>query len=464
MSCLKKSGIDFLGQINIGTHMCQFCKTFDENLELVPSFFEAGISENDLCVWIIPNFFSKEKAISFLKNRFSKEKNIIENDNVLIYYEEEAYFENSLFKPEKTSKLWDFILSKFSNSNFKCIRAVGSCMNLKHQDFEAFTKYEELMVNKILNLPILAICQYNDKYYDTFEIASITKNHKVCIAKTNGNWKALKNTEITAKEELIQSINHELECLKNDKNSSSDFLCNLSHDFKTPLNIILSTIQLIETKKAHSSQLSNPNKHLNIMRQNCHNILNLVENITDLNKFESGMLSPNFCSIDVVSLVEDICENFSNYIKINKLTLNLVKKIQSKIVYCDPQQIHRIFLNLLSNAVNYSLPDGTITITIDTINPKEDNTENMVEKIAISVKDTGIGISEDKLQTIFERYTRTSQNLTNPGTGLGLFVVNVLVQNHKGTIKVKSTIGRGSEFIVTLPINLQKLSKAQSTV
>ena len=462
MSSLKKSGIDFLGQINIGTNMCQFCNTFDESLELIPSFFEAGIDENNLCVWIIPDFFSKEKAISFLIDNVSKETNIIgiKNENVLIYHEKETYFENSSFRPDKISKFWDFILSKFSNSNFKCIRAVGSCMNLKLQDFEEFTKYEELMVNKILNSPIIAICQYNDKYYDTFEIASIIKNHKVCITKTNGNWKALQNTEITTKEELIQSINRELECLKNAKNNSSDFLCNLSHDFKTPLNIILSTIQLIETKKAHSSHLSNPNKHLNIMRQSCHNILNLVENITDLNKFESGMLSPNFCSIDVVNLIEDICENFSNYIKTNKLTLNLVKKIQSKIVYCDPEQIQRIFLNLISNAVNYSLRDGTITINIDTINQKEDNTESMEEKIAISVKDTGIGISEDKLQTIFERYTRTTQTLTNPGTGLGLFLVNVLVQNHKGTIKVKSKMGLGSEFIITLPTNSQKLSKA----
>lgn len=144
-----------------------------------------------------------------------------------------------------------------------------------------------------------------------------------------------------------------------------------------------------------------------------------------------------------MAVVEDITLSVADYIKNKGTELIFDTDIEEKIIACNDEKIERIMLNLLSNAIKYTKSGGTIKVDI----------KNLDTKVMISVQDTGIGIPNDKLDVIFERFRQADELLTRraEGSGIGLSLVKSLVVAHGGTISVNSTQGVGSEFVILLP-------------
>ncbi|MDZ7548547.1 GHKL domain-containing protein, partial [Clostridium perfringens] len=143
----------------------------------------------------------------------------------------------------------------------------------------------------------------------------------------------------------------------------------------------------------------------------------------------------------------DITLSVIPYIQSKGLELVFDTDIEEKIMCFDPDKIERIVLNLLSNAIKFSNPAGIINISL----------KDMGNGISFSVKDTGIGIKEDQLNIIFERFKQVNKSFTREqeGSGIGLSLVKALVELHNGSIEVKSSYSEGSEFIVKLPSNME---------
>lgn len=226
----------------------------------------------------------------------------------------------------------------------------------------------------------------------------------------------------------------------------TEFFANISHELRTPLNVMLSalqTLQLEEKNNGHEKMMEKRNKYLKIINQNCYRLLKLISNLIDISKIESGYTKPNIQNYNIVSVVEDITLSVAEYIQNKGIELIFDTNVEEKIIACDSDNIERIMLNLLSNAVKFS--NSGDKIIVEVIDKKDD--------IEISVKDTGIGIPEDKLQLIFERFRQVDDSLAKAkeGSGIGLSLVKALVEMHEGKIDVRSTLGKGSEFIVSLP-------------
>jgi len=228
----------------------------------------------------------------------------------------------------------------------------------------------------------------------------------------------------------------------------TEFFANLSHEFKTPINVMLATIQLNELylKKGLDTSLEKSNKNMKIIRQNCFRLLRLVNNLIDITKIEAGFIQLHLQPINILDFVETITLSVAEYARAKSIKIEFETGIPKKVIYCDPEKIERIMLNLLSNAIKFTNPHGIILVKIY---EKE-------EKIFISVKDSGIGIPKDKQWMIFERFSQVEQSLirNNEGSGIGLSLVKSFVEMHKGKIDVRSTVGIGSEFIVELPNNI----------
>lgn len=226
----------------------------------------------------------------------------------------------------------------------------------------------------------------------------------------------------------------------------SEFLANISHEFKTPLNVIFGTTQLIELfiKKDPKDKLAlNVKEHVYVMRQNCYRLLRLVNNLIDLTKISSEAFKIHLQNYNIVSLVEDITLSVAKYTERMNIFVGFDTDIEEKVIACDPDQVERIILNLLSNAIKFTESGGEIWVIVN----------DLGGKLLITVKDTGKGIPEDQLEKIFERFTQVDSSFTrsHEGSGIGLSLVKSLVELHKGTIKVKSVCGKGSEFIIELP-------------
>lgn len=263
---------------------------------------------------------------------------------------------------------------------------------------------------------------------------------------------AIDITENKKMEELQKSVDEERQRLyeiKEYDRIKTEFFSNISHELRTPINVIFSAIQTYEfTQKDCSCKNASIDrqKYTKIMKQNCYRILRLINNLIDITKIDSGYLDINKVNINIISLIEDITISVVDYMKNKGLSLVFDTDVEEKIIACDPEKIERIFLNLLSNAVKCTPYGGNIMVNI----------EDHIENICIRVKDSGRGIPKDKLDCIFERFIQVDKSLTrdHEGSGIGLSLVKDLVELHGGTISVKSIDGEGAEFIIYIPCNL----------
>ncbi|KAB3530490.1 PAS domain S-box protein [Alkaliphilus pronyensis] len=221
----------------------------------------------------------------------------------------------------------------------------------------------------------------------------------------------------------------------------TEFFANISHEMKTPINLIYSTIQLLELDDNMS--VAN-NKKIKILKQNCNRITRLVDNIIDITKLDSNYFHLQLYNTDIIGLIRSITLSVKEHIKDKSIKVNFFANRQEKIMTLDPNAVERIVLNLLSNAVKFSNKQDEITVIVN------DNGEN----IEIIIKDTGIGIPKDKLDIIFDRFTQVDKSLTrnHEGSGIGLSIVKSLVELHGGTIKVNSTLNQGTEFVISVPV------------
>lgn len=246
-------------------------------------------------------------------------------------------------------------------------------------------------------------------------------------------------------EENIKLLNEKIEydILK------TEFFSNISHELKTPLNVIACSIQLLENYLKDKTVIDDVNKISKqsiIMKQNCYRLLRLINNIIDITKADSGFLNLSLQNCNIVNIVEEIVLSVTEFIENKSIKLLFDTQTEEKVLACDPDIIERIMLNLLSNAIKFTNIGGSITVNI----------YDKGETILISVKDTGIGIPEDKLDIIFERFGQVDSSLTkkHEGSGIGLSLVKALVEKHNGKITVESSCGIGSEFTIELPVKI----------
>lgn len=231
----------------------------------------------------------------------------------------------------------------------------------------------------------------------------------------------------------------------------TEFFANLSHELKTPLNIILGSQQLLSLYLENLNECNVINsekikRNLKILKQNSNRLLRLINNIMDITIINSGLLGMNLRNQNIVSIIEDITLSVVDYVKNKDIKIIFDTDLEEKITLCDQDKIERIILNLLSNAVKFTPKGGKIKVNIH-----DDR-----EKLRITVRDNGIGIPKDKINLIFDIFTQVDKSFTRntEGSGIGLYLVKALVEMHNGKVSVKSIYGEGSEFIIDLPVRL----------
>lgn len=226
----------------------------------------------------------------------------------------------------------------------------------------------------------------------------------------------------------------------------TDFFANISHELRTPINVILGTLQLMELKfkELFSENEEKSKRYLRTMKQNCYRLVRLIDNLIDVTKIDAGYFEIHLSNCNIINVVEEITLSVAEYVENKGISLLFDTEIEEKIIACDKEKIERIMLNLISNAIKFTNSGGNISINIF---EREAN-------IVISVRDTGIGIPKEKQECIFDRFIQVDKSLTRnrEGSGIGLSLVKALVEMHGGKIFLESEIDIGSEFSFELPI------------
>ena len=232
--------------------------------------------------------------------------------------------------------------------------------------------------------------------------------------------------------------------------SQEEFLVNISHELKTPLNVICTAVQLFNMYCNNGSLDERKNsiiKYMDSIKQNSYRLSKIINNIVDLSRIDAGFFELNLSNNNIIEVVEAIVMPVINFTKSKGKCINIIfdTDIEEKIIACDPEKIERIVLNLLSNAIKFS---GSVQSNEISVDVKDKN-----EFVEISVKDTGIGIEDKYLNIIFDIFKQVDKSLSrnSEGVGIGLSLVKSITELHGGSVHVESEFGKGSKFTIILP-------------
>ncbi len=252
--------------------------------------------------------------------------------------------------------------------------------------------------------------------------------------------------ENKSKKESIAIINKKNEEIVAASKHKDEFISNLSHELRTPLNAVIGYTELVKNNLKNEEN----KKHLETVIYSSRNLLKLINDILDIKKIESGKLQLEQMEFELKSMILETFQTTELLVTEKKIeyVLHIDDHLPDKVIG-DATKLNQVLLNLLGNAAKFT-EKGKIELNVTCI---EDN-ENSVS-IKFEVKDTGIGISEDQIETIFDSFTQGSENITKKygGTGLGLTIARKYVNLMGGDILVKSKIDVGTSFSFTIPLN-----------
>ena len=241
-----------------------------------------------------------------------------------------------------------------------------------------------------------------------------------------------------------------LQTAENANKAKTDFLSNMSHDIRTPMNAIIGITSLIRHDAGNKAKVIEYADKIDISSQH---LLGIINDVLDMSKIEAGKTVFKYSDFSILDLVQELDTIFHTQIYEKQQTLTIIKEnIQHEWVNGDQVHLMQIFSNLLSNAVKYTQEGGEIQFFVEECETKS----SVYAKYRFLVSDNGMGMSADFKDTIFDAFTRAESSLTNKiqGTGLGMAITKNLVEAMGGTIDVESELGQGSCFEVLLDLKI----------
>lgn len=259
-------------------------------------------------------------------------------------------------------------------------------------------------------------------------------------------WAALRYYAQRVREEK----EHELDQMK------MMFFINVSHEFRTPLTLILNPIDRILSSITDTDEVR---ASAQTIQRSARRLLNLVNQLLDFRKTDLGKAPLEVVNADIVQFSKDIFQMFKELASIKNLDFRFESTDNALYSWFDPDKVEKILTNLLSNAIKFTQPEGTVILSVSRGSFPANRAMNVLsakrpaDSVELKVKDSGVGLKADQLKHVFERFFHVDN--TKTGTGIGLHFSKNLVELHGGEITVESEYGKGSLFTVRLPVNIK---------
>jgi signal transduction histidine kinase/DNA-binding response OmpR family regulator len=272
------------------------------------------------------------------------------------------------------------------------------------------------------------------------------------------------NIQLKDKALQLEEQSRELEELNRVK---SRFFANISHEFRTPLTLILGPLERIRAQLESRAEFKEKQagEEIDVVRRNAQRLLGLINQLMDLSRFESGKMKFRAQEADLVSFINGLIEPFYGMAKEHNLTIDFNSDLSPIPIYFDREKLEKAILNLLSNALKFTPPGGTISVTLSVYGSNGELSLAIPDNgghVDIVVVDTGKGIPPQQLTHIFDRFYQADATIEHhrKGSGIGLSLVKEVVNLHHGDISVKSWTDdpSGTEFVITLPMGKDHLS------
>ncbi|MGN1409944.1 MAG: response regulator [Eubacteriales bacterium] len=264
----------------------------------------------------------------------------------------------------------------------------------------------------------------------------------------------------TKEKKVNQALEDAVNAAQSANRAKSTFLSNMSHDIRTPMNAIIGFATLAAANAENTGKVRD---YLAKILSSGNHLLSLINDVLDMSRIESGRIQLEEKEANLSDIFHDIKTIIGGQIHAKQLELYMdVIDVTDEDVYCDKTRLHQVLLNLLSNAVKFTQPGGTVSVRVTQVKAAHDGKA----AYEIRVKDTGIGMSQEFAEHIFEPFERerTSTVSRIQGTGLGMAISKNIIDMMGGTIEVKTEQGKGTEFIITLEMRLQSEHRSDGKI
>jgi len=240
---------------------------------------------------------------------------------------------------------------------------------------------------------------------------------------------------------MADELQAKMENLKRLDRVRTDFVANVSHELKTPLTLIKGYIETLEDKAISDTEKAG--KFISIIKEHTNRLSNIIDDLLSLSELELSRDSVDKSEFDLKSLMDDIALGFGHALVAKQQKLTIEPQGQNFKIKADRDKIEQVFVNLIDNAIKYTEDDGRIRVCL-----VQQNGE-----VVVTVEDNGIGIQEEHLDRVFERFYRVDKARSRQlgGTGLGLGIAKHIVLAHQGEIRIESDTSKGTKVFVTLP-------------
>jgi len=356
--------------------------------------------------------------------------------------------QENFFKPKSSLLLVSLHTRQAVNEAF--INAVWLTMLLFFIGLIAFTSIYYL-INKLVLIP-------SQRIVEVMKSQSLKKNESTGFQPENEMGLIGQTFDQLAEKLNAREQSLELALIKaqDASNAKSQFLASMSHEIRTPMNGVIGMLHLLKKESLSEKQ----NHYIQVAKSSADSLLSLINDILDVSKIEAGKLDIEIINFDIHRLFSNIASTMSHRIQSPELALTLdIDGIKNQVVQGDPNRIQQIIINLVGNAIKFTR-HGEITIhaVLNSVDHHADKINNSANKLQLQcdITDTGIGISNDKLNQLFDSFTQADSSTTREygGTGLGLSIVKQLCQIMGGDVKVTSELGQGSQFSFTINLGL----------
>ena len=246
---------------------------------------------------------------------------------------------------------------------------------------------------------------------------------------------------------------------KNANRAKSEFLSSMSHDIRTPMNAIMGMTAIAQMNILNTDKVNDCLKKISISGQH---LLGLINDVLDMSKIESGKMTLRNDSASLPEVLENVVSILQPMVKSREQSFSIrIRNLVHEDFYFDALRLRQCFINILSNATKFTPEKGSITVDVE----EEYTGDPDYSKLIFTFTDTGIGIKEEFLNNIFDSFTREKDGRVDKteGSGLGMAITKKIVDIMNGTIEVKSKVGMGTTFIVTLPLKIDKNKRLHIT-
>lgn len=446
----RQSGIAAVGSISWGTHFCQFYRTKEDLAETLVPYFEAGLKANESCLWVTSERLEADIAEDLMIDAMPDFKHRMSSGQMQILSIKDWYKPGQSFNADAVLQGWVDKEAESKAKGFSGLRLTGDTFWVERSGWNDFMEYENKVNHAFRKYNLVALCTYCMDKCSAEDVIDVCCHHQFALARRQGNWELLESSSLKIAKENLHQLNTELESrvnartaeLNNALRARDEFLAMLGHELRNPLAPIRNATEIIRALTPPNSPLSASTAILD--RQVGH-MTRLVDDLLDVGRITQGQINLDKKLIALSDVIEQAVELSRPLIDQRGHSLSLSLPSRHVKVNADASRLAQVFGNLLHNAAKYTPDGGKVSIEASVKD----------QFVTVAVQDTGSGIPDSMLGSIFDLFTQLPRSLarSDGGLGIGLTLVKRITEMHDGVVTVSSEgPGMGSIFAVRLPL------------